>query len=154
MKSLPYREGALFAVPLRNGGFSLGVVARMAPKGKIILAYFFGKKFDVVPSFADISSKLRSIDAVKCLRVGDLGLVNGEWPILGDMPSWSRKDWPIPVFIRRDVLSGRVWRVIYSDSDPSKLDKEEFSSHDPKGIEESDLYGYGAVELVMTKLLG
>lgn len=153
MKSIPYREGSLFAVPLRNNGFTVGVVARMAKKGKIILAYFFGKKFETIPSFTEISI-MRSTDAIKCLRIGDLGLINGEWLILGDMPSWSHKDWPVPTFIRQDELTGRAWRVIYSDADPSKLDKEESIPYDTKGLEESDLYGYGAVELVMTKLLG
>lgn len=75
MKSLPYREGSLFAVPLRKGGYAAGLVARMAPQGKIILAYFFGRKFETVPSLSDISS-MRAADSVKCLRVGDLGLMN------------------------------------------------------------------------------
>lgn len=37
MKSIPYREGSLFAVPLRNNGFAVGVVARMAKKEKLSL---------------------------------------------------------------------------------------------------------------------
>lgn len=153
MKSLPYREGSLFAVPLRNGGYAAGLVARMAPRGKIILAYFFGKKFDDAPSLAEVSL-MQSTGSIKCLRVGDLGLMNGEWPVLGDMPSWSRKDWPVPFFVRSDDLSKRAWCVTYADLDPSSLVKEEPIPYGVDGMEASDLYGYGAAELVMTKLLG
>lgn len=56
-KRLPYREGTWFALPLRKGGYAVGVVARMAPRGRIILAYFFGPKRNQIPSTYKPSGK-------------------------------------------------------------------------------------------------
>ena len=152
MKKLPYREGSWFAVPLRTGGYALGVVARMAPEGRIIVAYFFGRKYKEIPR-TDVLKALEPVHAIKRLRLGDLGLVNGDWLIVGESEPWRRGDWPLPQFVRRDDLSKRAWRVSYSDSDPSKLIAEEGVPFDVKGLEVSDLYGYGAVELLLTKML-
>jgi hypothetical protein len=152
MKRLPYREGSFFAVPLRQGGYAVGLVARMAPQGKIVLAYLFGPKLVSVPSLSDVAG-LRSIDATKCLRVGDLGLLNGEWPVIGDLPHWRREDWPVPEFVRRDELSKRAWRVFFPDSDPSAFEREEAAPYEINGLETSGLYGYGAVEILLTRLM-
>lgn len=152
MKKLPYREGSWFAVPLRTGGYALGVVGRMAPRGRIILAYLFGTKYTEIPEAATVKT-LQPSHAIKRLRVGDLGLVNGEWPVFGESEGWRRSDWPMPPFVRRDDLSKRAWRVSYSDSDPSKLIAEEVVPFHVTGLEEADLYGYGAVEQLLSKIL-
>lgn len=152
MKPTPYREGSWFAVPLRQCGYAIGVVARVAPKGRIILTYLFGPKRDVLPTISELN-RLRAEDALRCIRAGDLGLIKGEWPIIGESPNWVRDDWPMPLFVRRDSLSKRAWHLHYSDSDPSKLEREEPASYQIDGLEESDLYGSGAVEIMMTKLL-
>jgi hypothetical protein len=152
MKSLPYREGSCFAVPLRKGGYGLGIVARLAPRGKIVLAYFFGPRLETLPSSSDVP-ELKADEAIKCLRVGDLGLMNGEWPVLGDLPHWRREDWPTPGFVRRDDLSKRTWLVHYKDADPSAIELEEPVPYEMSDLETSGLYGYGAVEVLLTKLL-
>ncbi len=41
MKKLPYKEGTWFAVPLKCGGHAVGIATRIAPKGRVLLAYFF-----------------------------------------------------------------------------------------------------------------
>lgn len=153
MKKLPYHEGSWFAVPLRTSGYAVGVVARMAPKGKVILVYLFGPRRDSVPTVADVAH-LQPNEASKCIKIGDLGLINGKWPIIGDSQDWEKQVWPMPSFVRRDDLSKRAWRSIYSDTDPSKLEREEPVPYDITELEESGLYGFGAVELLMTKLLG
>jgi len=152
MKRIPYHEGSCFAIPLRQGGYAVGVVARMAPKGKLLLAYLYGMKFEDVPSMLDVTG-LQPDAAIKRVCIGDLGLINGEWPVLGDMPDWQRNDWPMPIFMRRDDLSKRAWRVYYDDADPSKLEREEPVPYDITGLESAGLYGYGAVEMLLTKLL-
>lgn len=152
MKRPQYSEGTWFAVPLRTGGFATGVVARMAPRGKIILACFFGPKRAAVPDLPDIE-RLQKIDAIKCIRLGDLGLVNGEWPIIGISPIWVRAEWSIPIFIRRDPLSRQAWLVRYSDTDPSIVEQECIVNDEVDNIEDDCLCGYGAVEIKLTKLL-
>jgi hypothetical protein len=153
MKSLPYREGSWFAVPLKSGGYGVGVVARTAPHGKIILAYLFGPKRAVVPPLSELEL-YRPSDAVRRLRTGDLGLLNGNWIVIGDSDDWQRAAWPMPSFIRRADALQRAWRATYSEQDPSKLEREESVPYDTSGLESDSLYGYGATELLLTKLLG
>lgn len=152
MKQLPYREGTWFALPLRDGGYAAGLVARAAPAGRIILAYLFGPRRSTLPTLDELA-RLRAADALRHLRTGDLGLINGGWPILGQAQFWDRQAWPMPPFIRRAELLRRAWRAMYSDADPSKLEREESVPYDTPGMESDSLYGYGATELLMTKLL-
>ena len=152
MKSLPYREGSWFAVPLQGGGHAIGVVARRAPAGRIMLAYMFGPKRDALPSLAELET-LRPEQAVRRLRTGDMALLNERWPMLGDSEHWNRDAWPMPSFIRRNESLQRAWRATYADADPAKLDREESVPFDTPGLESDSLYGYGATELLMSKLL-
>lgn len=152
MKPLPYREGSWFAMPLVGGGYAPGVVARAAPAGRIILVYLFGPKRAALPTPAELAG-LRPGDALRRLRTGDMGLVNRSWPVVGQAEPWNRADWPMPAFIRRADLLKRAWRETYSDADPSRLEREESVPYDSGGMEVDSLYGYGAVESLMSKLL-
>lgn len=154
MKLQPYREGTWFAVPLRNGGYATGLVARISPAGKIMLAYLFGPKREAIPSLAEVAG-LRAGDALKALRTGDMALANGRWPVIGDSDPerWRRSDWPVPLFIRRADALKRAWRATYSDNDPGKPEREESVPYDTDGLEADSLYGYGSIELLLTKLL-
>ena len=148
--SLPYSESSVFLVPLRNGGYARGVVARCNDKGKVLLGYFFGPRlastndvvlYDLDPANADLR-----------VRFGDLGLLKGEWPIVGTVPHWDRSMWSMPDFVRRSDLSKRAWLVRYSDDDPNRVEAEHPTEFDSK-LGRDSLYGYGAVEIVLTKLL-
>lgn len=152
MKSLPYREGSWFAVPLPGGGYAVGVVARTAPAGRIMLAYMFGPKRDSLPTLDELEG-LQPEQAVRRLRTGDMALLNERWPLLGDSRHWNRAAWPMPAFIRRNESLQRAWRASYADADPAKLDREESIPFDTPGMESDSLYGYGATELLMNKLL-
>lgn len=150
---LPYKEGTWFAVPLREGGFAVGVVARATEKGKILLCYFFGPRRMSVPTLEEVES-LNSQDAIRKLQVGDLSLINGEWPIIGHSNAWKRADWSMPVFIRRDILRPpRAWLVYRSDTDPNVVVREEPAPHEQKGFENDSLSGAGAAEIVLSKML-
>jgi len=146
---LPYSEGAVFAVPLRNGGYARGVVARAGPEGKVLFGHFFG--LDSVDQV-----NLEGIEPGKSILsviFGDLGLINGEWRLIGSMPNWQRGAWSMPDFVRRDPIGKRAWRVRRSDVDPLKIESEvpvEFDTDLPPNLSS----GYGAVELKLTKLLG
>jgi hypothetical protein len=92
--NLPYSEGSAFVVPLRSGGYARGVVARAAPKGKVLFGYFFGP---ILASQDEATlDGLRPTDAILRVRFGDLGLVQGDWPTLGFIPGWRRSEWPMP----------------------------------------------------------
>jgi hypothetical protein len=151
MKKLPYREGDIFAVPLQEGGFVLGVVARMPKGGKILLGYFFKEKFFSVPRPHDLPVLLPE-NVVKVVKFGDLSLMTGEWPVVGRVPDWDRADWPIPKFIRRDDVTKRAWLISYADDNPGQEIAEERCDFEASGYERASLLGAGLVEILMSRL--
>lgn len=150
MRKLPYREGTWFAVPLEGGGFGVGVVARAAPRGRIILAYFFGPKCGTVPTLAQIE-ELKAQDAILAIRVSDLGLIRGTWPVVGQAGSWQRSAWPMPLFVRRE--GRRAWLVYYADDNPNRRVAEEPGPLQASDLRSDSLFGFGAAEVVLTKAL-
>ena len=145
-----YPEGTIFAVPLRIGGFARGLVARVNPRAACVFGYFFGPKLPELCQGDATDFKPNS--AIARLICGDLGLINGEWQIFGQLPDWQRHEWGMPDFVRRDTIGKRAWRVRYSDVDPSQVVGEapvDFDSDLPNNLSS----GYGAVELKLTALL-
>jgi hypothetical protein len=149
---LPYSEGSAFLVPLRSGGYARGIIARAAPKGRILMGYFFGPRLEL-PETATIDD-LRAGNEVLRLRFGDLGLVKGRWPVLGRPGNWDRSEWPIPHFVTRDPLGiVRPILIQYSDDDPSKQITERIINDDA-GLDVDSLAGAGFVEVRLDKILG
>src|ERR1051326_1156729 len=94
---IQHEEGTVFAVPLRSNGYVRGVIARLNERG-LLFAYFFGPKLLSLDHFAlaDLSPD-RAILIGKC---GDLGLLEGKWPVIGRIVPWKRALWPMPPLIR------------------------------------------------------
>jgi hypothetical protein len=149
---LNYSEGIWFAVPLRSGGFGVGVAARTTRRGPVILAYFFGPKRDAVPALSEVVG-LEPAAAVKVAMISDLNLINGEWPILGRSPTWEHDTWPTPQFVRWDGISHRAWVVYYDDNDPGRVTKEVPIAAGTSTLDEDCAFGAGAVEIELTELL-
>jgi hypothetical protein len=60
----------------------------------------------------------------------------------------------MPVFIRRGILSPHInWLVYVSDTDPTKTIKEEREPNDRPDLPAECLYGSGAVEIELSKIL-
>ena len=153
MKKLPYREGDVFGVPLDTGGFALGLAARVPPKGKSLLGYFFSTVYPKPPSIAEIP-KLKKEDAIFVAILGDLGLYKGYWPIIGHLDLWESKTWPMPLFVRTDIISGEQLLVEYADHDPTiTVDERPVGRMKTMDLPEDALWGYGAIEEKMTDLL-
>jgi hypothetical protein len=148
---LPYSEGTVFLVPLIDGGFARGIVARSAPKGKVLMGYFFGPRLAAPDGFT--WEGIEPERAILKVKFGDLGLIRGEWPIIGTLAGWDRSQWTIPDFIRRDPL-GRLRPVLvrYRDDDPLSVEAE-FPVEDDGRLQPASLSGSGAVEFKLTKLL-
>lgn len=148
-----FREGDWFAVPLRDSGYAVGIVARSS-RSSILAGYFFGPRREAVPAGIEELGDLRPEDAVMVTRFTYNGLRDGSWPIIGRDGEWGRALWPMPVFCRYEELTGRSFRAIYPDDNPSERPREELV--DP-GIGEhlpsNDLWGSGAVELRLTRML-
>ena len=146
-----YPNGSVFVVPLKDGGFARGVVARSAPGGKLLFGYFFGPRLASMPE-ADLLG-LEPEKAVLHLRFGDLGLFRGLWPLVGKLPDWNPDEWPISNAVRRDPL-GKIKPVLvkYDESDPSRILCEETLEND-NGLPTDGLAGYAFVEAKLSKLL-
>jgi hypothetical protein len=127
------------------------VVARSHDEGKVLFGYFFGPRLASTNEVA--LNDLNPAKAILRVRFGDLGLVNGEWPVVGTVPNWDRSKWAMPDFVRRDDLSKKAWLVRYSDDDPNRIEAEHPTDFDSK-LGRDSLSGYGAVETLLTKLLG
>jgi len=152
-KRLPYKEGSWFAAPLQKGGYGVGRVARHSPKGVTVLAYFFGPKRGKLPSLIEIEN-LHADDAVWVRVIGDLGLMNGSWPIIGDSAHWDRDRWSVPVLFRRvNVPKATAWRVEYSNDDPEIIVCEERIPYDSNLPDTDGCSGAGAAEKRLTALL-
>jgi hypothetical protein len=149
--TLPYKEGTWFAVPLRNGGYGTGVVARHSAAGALLI-YLFGPKRREPAVLGDVE-RLTKDDAIKVSRAGDLGLIEGNWPIIGQSASWNRDEWPMPQFVRKDDITRTAWLVTHSEEDPIQVVSEERVPFDTAGFERDALSGSGAVEIVLTQLL-
>ena len=148
-----YSEGDWFAVPLRAGGYGVGLLTRANRQG-VLLGYFFGPRRGHLPSLEELD-QLSPDDACLAGKFGHLGLVTGKWQILGRLPSWDRASWPVPVFARHEELTGRWMSVTYDDSDPSKIvDQRQVSADFARGKPRDGLMGPGYVERLLTQMLG
>ena len=118
-----------------------------------LLGYFFGPKRAVVPSIDDLAD-LKAEGAVLVGRFGYLGLKHGTWPVIGRLEDWDRTEWPMPVFVRYEELTGRSLSVFYDDGDPARVVREDQVAPglDEQGPKDG-LMGAGYVEIVLTDWL-
>ena len=153
-KKLPYGEGDWFSVPLEDGTYAVGLVARCPQGGKVLLGYFFGPKRAELPGAEDVT-KLTKEDAVLVARFGDLGLHNKEWSVVGRSERWDRDAWPMPVFARTESTdSSKAYLTSYADDDPNRALCESVCDAKEAGCFPQDgVWGYGAIEMVLTDLL-
>jgi hypothetical protein len=151
-KRLPYRDGQLVAVPLRDdGGYAVGLIAAHDGRGAVV-GYFFNQRF-VDPPPLDEANALGPSEVLRVVRFGDLGLLNGGWIVIGDYVGWQPSEWPVPAFGRREP-SGRAFKVIYSTADLRGPAREEAISEDEcDRLPRDALSGSGSVERVLTHLL-
>lgn len=151
-KKTSYAEGDIFAVPLPDGLFAVGVVARATRKRRVILAYFFGLKLSESPT--DRSAfDLQAANASKAVRVGDLHIVEGKWPVIGRVRDWRREEWPMPRYIRRGVpeIGSPALIITYHDDDPLVPIAEQRCEQSTTGLENDSVWGAGFAEAVLDR---
>ncbi len=122
MPPVKYQEGDWFGVPLEEGGFGVGVVARIGAY-RIPFGYFFGPRRNRLPTVGDVTS-LKAADALLDGNFGDTGLRYGEWPIIGQVPGWDRRAWPERIYdglMGHGYVEGRLGRLL---ADPDKRGPE------------------------------
>src|SRR4051812_2435383 len=111
-----YRIGDWIAVPLPDGTWAMGRIAR--GKRGILLGYFFGPRRRTVPRLDELQH-LRADAAEYVTAFGDMGLRKEEWPVLGGHEDFDPTAWPMPGF-RGGFSKGQYWRIEYADDNPSQ----------------------------------
>lgn len=121
MKKIKYTEGQWFAVPLRTNGYGIGIIVRGEYKTKGGLGYFFGPKYLEIPNGQDTFTKTKDNSALICI-FGDLGIINGEWPLIQNGKPFHRDEWPVPKFHQLTPLRpGKAVVVEYSQDSMDML---------------------------------
>lgn len=153
-KRLPYSEGDWFGVPLSGGEWAVGLLARMAPEGAVLLGYFFGPSHPALPELRRLKS-YQPQNAILVTFFLDPGLCDGEWPVIGKAAGWNRSVWPVPDFGRDDPLREDVfWRVRYpedlniNESYDVRITKAQYDRLPQEGVA-----GHVYVQAVLSKVL-
>jgi len=98
-----YKEGDWFTVPLPGGGYAVGLIARMAAKGRTVpFGYFFGPRRPEIPTVNEIAD-LQPLVAILLKKFGVVDLANGRWSVLGRLPNWDLDKWRMPSFLRSSI---------------------------------------------------
>lgn len=151
-RKIPYGVGTWFAVPLPSGGYGTGLVARANGMGEVF-GYFFGPRRSTIFS-DDATRTLRPEDAVLMRLFGDLGLIRGEWPIIGTDSELDISRWKMPGLVYRDDTTGKTWIRHYDERRLGLFVREE--PCDPamaKSLPMDGLSGQAALEVHLDKLL-
>lgn len=151
-RKITYKEGDWIAVPIADCGYALGIITRMGKRGALI-GYFFGPLYKHIPKPEDTKNLLAE-DAVLICNYGDLGLLNGEWSVIGHSEPWDRGKWPNPAFVRRDSITGKPTKIYYSENDPNcEIAEKPCSEEEARRLPKDGASGYVAVEIKLKKLL-
>lgn len=152
-KALPYKEGDWIAVPLPECGYALGRIARVQ-SGGIMLVYFSRHYFEAVPTHVELPG-FAAEDAVFVGKLGTFQVLQGNWQVIRGSGSFERSEWPVPKFGHIEPLTGRAYRITYSDSDLLQpVSRERCSPEEVARLPEDCLHGWGVLPVVLARLVG
>ena len=140
-------SGSVITIPLK-GRYIIGLIIR-AFENKM-LCFFYSCSFQNIPELNQIS--LENTEVIFIKICSDLGFKKGDWRVIGKYENWKEEDWKIPVFKRKDLISGVCYEIIYND----KLEEISNKRNACKSLEdnpEDGLAGFGFVEKKLQKLI-
>jgi hypothetical protein len=133
-KKVKIKEGDVFAVPLLQGDYAIGLIAR--EQNKITLGYFFRTIFKTLPEELDTTG-INHWEVALIGKFSSLAIEKGEWPLLKTNFKFNRNNWPIPVLKMQDPLTEQYFAVLYDDT---LVNEQRYKI----SIEEaSELFGHG-----------
>lgn len=105
-------------IPLEDHGFALGIIARADKKSDYLLGYFFPIRYSSPPN-AETVAGLKPEDSVLIAWFSDFGIRDGEWLVLPNRRLFSRKEWPVPVFSRPNLVHpNKGFLIEYDQEEP------------------------------------
>jgi Immunity protein 26 len=146
--SINYKAGSIIVIPLKNGKFAAGLIARRYRSS--LLGYFFNQMFDSIPVIDELEIRKENVIFIKIF--GYLGLKLGEWYVIGDMPNFSKDEWRIPAFKHTSAMDGTFYCINYNDR-LDEVSRYKISKEEAKNLPDDGLAGHGAVEISLTKRL-
>lgn len=137
-----YQEGDWFAVPLEDGGYAVGLIARYrrAYRG-YVFCYFFGPRRSELPALSELQG-LTPADAIDVMLVSDRGLLEGLYPILGSSPDWDPARWPFPLFTGFSHWDGVGIIRRLSEDDLSLIEERAVPVAETEGLPSESYGGY------------
>ncbi len=152
-RKITYQEGDWITLPLKGGGYGLGIVARVG-KGGVILGYFFAPRYPKLPTAQDTKG-LSASDAILIARFGDLGLLRDEWHVVCHAENWKREEWLMPEFGRIDrVETSTGYRTLYHEDRLTEIVQcVKVSAYEAVQLPHDALCGYMALAIHLNRLL-
>jgi|SRR6185312_9082208 len=127
-----------------------GIVARAAKD--ILFGYFFEP-----PLSGDREAQIDGLTpktAILAARFSAMGLISGEWKVIGQIQKWNRSLWPLPDFVRYDPLGIIKPRLIRYLEDDLATSEDLGVATKPDNLLRDSLFSSGAVEITLAKILG
>jgi Immunity protein 26 len=146
-----FKEGTCFIVPLQNGQFARGIASRVDGEAGA-MGYFFGPPLKNAKD-AVFDTSIRPKNTVLTGRFSILGMLLGEWPILGTLPGWNREEWPLPLFYREISGVGTKYLTKYTEDLKVIGEYKLTTTEMPDNVCDDGSMGYGYVEAVLTMRL-
>jgi hypothetical protein len=151
----PYSEGDLFAVPLNDGSYGVGLAARVSTS-PLVLGYFFQGRYQAPPTAEDVI-RPDGGDVMLVVRFSNIGLMRRSWPVIGHLRGWNRLDWPMPLFGRtesgHEIVPDRYLRVRYGDDPAILLGEAEISKDEYESLPRDGAAGFIALQDRLSRLL-
>lgn len=147
-----YDQASIFTVPLEGLGYCLGVVARCDRRGSIF-GYFFGPLLKDAPTTHD-GCGLTPSRAIFAGQFGDLGMLTGEWKVIGRVSPWVPAEWPMPDLVTPIPERGQ-WRVAKYDEKSLSLLSHRYVPWSPEveALPRDGGMGYKYAEAMLVNLL-
>jgi Immunity protein 26 len=152
---IKFPEGTLFSVPLEDGRYAIGLIARRAPKkGKFngIFGYFWGP----FSSIADCRKNAASLSvnvSVMHQICGGTFLKNSRWQVLGYIADFDRRKWPFPDFYQHPPDTNQYFRVRFDEDDIVTQILHE-PMKDDGGLQEDVIAGAEIMEFHLSEAMG
>lgn len=155
-KNFRVPEGTVVAIPVKPKGWVLGVYARVKTgRGRSVpFGYFFGHVFCTIPDESNIIL-LCPGDAILQGKFGDLGLIQGRWPIIGAIEPWDRHVWPMPDMMIKGSEFGIPYdqRIRFDENDPSREIQREYVKPGKLNLPSASTPGSLALEIKLSMIL-